>query len=399
MAEEQDRPRTVQDLVRHLADTLVEQEVCQPMEAIGWSHGDPPPPKPADDPPGVGGAPAAVPAKVPAPAATTAAPAMPTGSEPPAKADMPKSLAEIDVESFKDPVTGKYGGKYDTPTEFVRGIGHAVQMAKQAFTREAAATAEVARLQNELELSRRTPPAASPAAAPAPSALDPSSRVVLQKAQDNYDEVLRKVVEEGGLLDGDSSKSLSAAQRELARAEAKVAVEESLLQRDGAVSAEQRKWNAVNEFMEKNHPESLKFADEIGLYVQSEPLVQEAISALVAQGKEQRAAELAWKEFDSARSNGALAASKAAATEEEIKLQAGDQVRKEAVEAARKDAGISGTSASGVHERTDNAPSQDEINAAADAMRAYGMQPGNPAAARWRELTIGKSLPPEIFGS
>ena len=80
-------------------------------------------------------------------------------------------------------------------------------------------------------------------------------------------------------------------------------------------------------------------------------------------------------------------------------MQAGDQVRKEAVEAARKDAGISGTSASGVHERTDAVPSQDEINAAADAMRAYGTQPGNPAAARWRELTIGKSLPPEIFGS
>ena len=253
MAKEQ-KPQTVQDLVRHLADTLVEQEVCNPMEQIGWGHGTPPPPKPVDDPPRVEGAPAAVPAKVPAPAATTAAPAMPTGSEPPAKADMPKSLAEIDVESFKDPVTGKYGGKYDTPVEFVRGIGHAVQMAKQAFTREAAATAEVARLQNELELSRRTSPAASPAAAPAPGALDPSSRVVLQKAQDTYDEVLRKVVEEGGLLDADSTKSLSAAQRELARAEAKMAVEESLLQRDGAVSAEQKKWNAVNEFMEKNHP-------------------------------------------------------------------------------------------------------------------------------------------------
>jgi hypothetical protein len=323
---------------------------------------------------------------------------MPTGSEAPAKADAPRSLAEIDIESFKDPVTGKYGGKYDSPAEFIRGIGHAVQMAKQSYSQRDAAVEEAARLRNELQIARQTSPAGSPAAVSSLPESVASSRALADKAKATYDAVLAKVVEEGGLLDGDSSTSLSAAQRELSRAEARLAVEESMLQRDGAVSAEQKKWNAVNEFMEKTHPESLQFADEIGLYVQSEPLVQEAITALVAQGKEQKAAELAWQQFDSARKSGALAASHAAAETTEVQLLAADQVRKEAVEQARKDAGISGTSATGVHERTDVGPSQDEINAAADAMRAYGTQPGNPAAARWRALTIGKTLPPELFG-
>jgi hypothetical protein len=312
---------------------------------------------------------------------------------------VPTTLAEIDVESFKDPTTGKYGGKYDTPAEFIRGIGHAVQMAKQSYSQRDAALEEATRLRSELQAVRQTLPVVFPATVSGqpPSAL--SSRTAADTAKATYDAVLAKVVEEGGLLDEDSSRSLSNAQRELSRAEARLAVEESLLQRDGAVNAEQAKWNAVNAFMEKEHPESLQFADEIGLYVQSEPLIQEAVAALVAQGKEQKAAEFAWKEYNSASKNGALAASRAAAETVEVKLLAADQVRQEAVEQARKDAGISGTSATGVHERTATGPSQDEINAAADAMRTYGTQPGNPAAARWRALTIGKTLSPEIFGS
>jgi hypothetical protein len=311
---------------------------------------------------------------------------------------VPKTLADIDVESFKDPATGKYGGKYDTPAEFVRGIGHAINMAKQSFVQRDAAIEEAARLRSELSTARQSPPVGSPTTVSSESYSLSNSRALADTAKSAYDAVLARVVEEGGLLDGDSSKSLSEAQRELSRAEAKLAVEESLIQHDGARSAEQRKWDAVNEFMKTTYPESLPLADEIGLYVQSEPLIQEAVAALVAQGKEQRAAELAWKEFDNAQRGGALVASRATAETTEVRLLAADQVRKEAVEQARKDAGISSTSASGVHERLDTGPSQDEINAAANAMRAYGTQPGNPAAARWRELTIGKSLPPEFFG-
>ena len=145
----------------------------------------------------------------------------------------------------------------------------------------------------------------------------------------------------------------------------------------------------------------VKFADEIGLYVQAEPLVAKAISALVAKGDEQSvidATVFAWQQYDKARQNGSAAASLAVAQQQEIKLEAADQVRKEAVDQARKDAGIPGTSAGGVHETTGAQVDQNEIEAAAQAMRAYGSTPGNPGAAKWRELTIGRTLPREIFG-
>lgn len=393
------RPKTVQELVRHLADTLVENEVMNPMDQISWGHGTPPPPKAADNPPVSGGAPPAVaPPPTPNTVETTSTPGQQAPVAAPAKTDAPLDLVAT-LESLRDPVTGLIMGKYKDVPAALQGAGHLASMAKQSFVERDAAVRETARLNVEIEKLHQTPPAVSPAAVPTLPAVGAQSRDALKQAQESYELVLRNIAEEGGLLDEDATKKLSAAQRELARAEAKAAVEETLLQRDGAVSAEQAKWDAVNEYMERTHPDSKQFADEIGLYVQSQPLVQEAVAALVAQGKEQKAAELAWVEFDSARTNGTLAATLTAAANKQIQLEAGDQVRREAIDAARKDAGIPGTSAGGVHERTDTAPSRDEIAAAAAAMRAYGSQPGNPAAARWRELTIGRMLPPEIFGS
>jgi hypothetical protein len=150
--------------------------------------------------------------------------------------------------------------------------------------------------------------------------------------------------------------------------------------------------------MKKNYPDALKFADEIALYMESEPLIGSAVSALVLQGKKQEAAVLAWRSYETAVKAGNVQSTLDAARTKEVQLEAADQVRKEAVDKARKDAGIPGTSAGGVHERP-SAPDQSEIEAAAAAMRAMGSTPGNPAAARWRELTIGRTLPPEIFGS
>lgn len=400
MSDEQNRPMTQHDLIRHLADTLVENEVIKPMESIGWQHGQPPAPGALDNPTPSGGAPPTEkPPGTPGQAGTTPAPGTPQGTTPQAKADTPPSDLFSEFETLRDPITGLILNKYKTPAEAVKGVGHAVTMAKQAFEREAAAIQENARLKKDLEAARLTPPSATPAGGPShtPSLLP--SRDAVTKAQAAYDAVLSKVVEEGGILDEESAKKLSAAQRELVRAEASAAAEEVQLQRDGAKSAEDAKWDRVNKYMEDKYPDSTKFAEEIGLYLQTDPLTASAVQALVAQGKEQEGAELAWKSFDSARQSGAAQASLAAAQTTEVKMDAADQVRKEAVEQARKDAGIPGTSASGVHERGPSAPSQDEIEAAAQAMRAYGTQPGNPAAARWRELTIGRNLPPEIFGS
>jgi len=396
MSETPASPQTIHDLVRHLADTLVQNEVMAPMESIGWREGQPPPPTPADNPP-VGGAPPATPdpAAAAAPAGTTPAPV--AAPVVPAKADAPQSGLLAEIESLRDPATGKILGKYDSAMEAFKGVGHAVQMAKQSFTERDAAKQEVARLQTELDKARQPQPAA-PAASPSLRP-DPLSRATVETAQAAYDAVLRSVVESGGILDAEAAANLSKAQRELARAEARAAAEESLLERDGATSAEKAKWDAVNTFMEKNYPDSIKFADEIGLYVQSAPQVNEAISALVAAGKEQSAAVLAWQSFDTARRAGTVEASLADAQKTEVQMQAADQVRKEAVDQARKDAGIPGTSVSGVHSGGPTEPDRSEVEAAAEAMRAYGVTPGNPAAARWRELTIGRTLPPEIFGS
>ena len=281
--------------------------------------------------------------------------------------------------------------------EAFKGVGHAVQMAKQSFSERDSARAEAARLQSELEKARQPHPGVP---APGPSLRsDPLSRATVEKAQATYDEVLSEVVQGGGLLNEEVAAKLSKAQRELSRAEARAAAEESLLEREGATNAEKARWDSVNTFMEKSYPDSIKFADEIGLYVQSAPQINEAISALVAAGKEQSAAILAWQSFDAARRTGTVEASLAAAQKTEIELAAADQVRKEAVDRARKDAGIPGTSVSGVHNDGPTAPDYNAIEEAANAMRAYGTTRGNPAAARWRELTIGRSLPPEIFGS
>lgn len=395
MSETPAAPQTIHDLVRHLADTLVQNEVMTPMESIGWQEGQPPPP--AVGQPDTGGAPPAEakPEAAAASAGTTPAPAAPKAE--PAKADAPQSGLLAEIESLRDPATGKILGKYDSAMEAFKGVGHAVKMAKQSFSERDAARQEAARLQAELDKARQPQPAA-PAASPSLRS-DPLSRATVEKAQAAYDAVLSKVVESGGILDAEAAANLSKAQRELARAEARAAAEESLLERDSASGAEKAKWDAVNAFMEKNHPESIKFADEIGLYVQSEPQINEAISALVAAGKEQSAAVLAWQSFDTARRAGTVEASLAAAQQTEVKLQAADQVRKEAVDQARKDAGIPGTSVSGVHSSGPAAPDRSEIDAAAEAMRAYGTTPGNPAAARWRELTIGRTLPSELFGS
>lgn len=393
---EPNNPTTMQELVRHLADTLVTQEVLGPMDAIGWREGQPPPAR--LDNPTPGGAPPteSTPAAA-APAGTTPTPAPAVAT--PVKADAPATDLPSMFESLRDPATGKILGKYDTIDQAVKGVGHAVQMAKQSFNERDAAKQEVARLAAELEKARQTQSVAAPAAVQSQRLTDPQSRAAVDKAQASYDEVLRKVVEEGGLLDEEAAKALSVASRELARAEARLATEESFATRDSARSEEQAKWDRVNERMKADYPESEQFADEMGLYVQSQPLLAEAIAARVARGQELEASILAWNEFKKAQDAGLTNASLAAAKTEEVKMEAADQVRKEAVEQARKDAGIPGTSAGGVHARPDAAPSQTEIEAAAEAMRAYGAQPGNPGATRWRELTIGRSLPPEIFGS
>lgn len=390
------------DLVRHLADTLVEKEVMEPMNKIGWGHGTPPAPDRGTTPPAEG-APAADPSK-PSPAQggqpAPEAPAKP-GVVPPAKADAPASSEPgFNIEDFKDPETGKYFGKYDSATEALKGLGHLAQMAKTSFSQRDTALAEAARLRDENE-KLRTQPAASPAASPNTVTISPAARAEADRARATYDQVLAKVVEEGGVLDEDSAKRLSEAQRDLSRTEARLAAEETLASRENAKREDQEKWEKVDVYMKEHHPDSLTFADEIGLFIQSNPLLQEAVSALVAQGKEIKASELAWTSYSQDRGMTNAAEIRAKAAEKEAELAAKGQVRSELVEAARADAGVVTGSAGGqgIHQKTGTSgPSREEIAQAAAEMSRTGEAPGTPAAARFRDLIIGRFLDPAVFG-
>jgi len=380
--DEQGRPQTSHELTRFLAETLVKNEVIEPMDKQGWAFGTPPPPVRADNPPSPGGAPQ--PETPPTPAATTA-----TAEGAPAQANVP-----IDWESLRDPKTGLISGKYQTAADAVKGIGHAVNMAKEVMTQNASLQQELDRVRGELA-SRQTLPAASPAAAPSSVRSAPVSRPDVDAALANFGAVLSEVAENGGVLDEDAAKRLERSLREATTLSATAAAEDALNARERVRNEDDAAWNAVDKFMTDNYPDASKFADEIGLFVQTNPLIDRAVKALVASGDRVGAAELAWVQYDKARGTESVQATLAAATDKEIRMDAADQVRKEAVDAARKDAGVISSSAGGVHENVRTSPSQSEIEAAAAGMRAYGAQPGNPAAAAWRRMVI--PLDPKVF--
>ncbi len=396
MPEQDNRPSTLHDLVRHLSDTLVNDEVMAPMEKIQWGHGTPPPPT-AGTTPAPGVAPPPVATQLPTLPGTTPAPVAPAAAPATVKTDAPVDIL-AEFESMRG-ANGLILDKYATPLDAVKGVGHAVTMAKSALGQKDQLEKELNRLTEELKQKSLTPPVVSPTTVQSQTSIPGvPSRGPVEKAQAAYDAVLLEVVENGGALDMDAAQKLSAAQRELARLEAQYAAEESHLRRDANVQAENAKWNEVDAYMDERFPEAKNFADEISLFVQSDPLVATAVTAVANKGNEKGAAELAWKMFSLARGVAVTATQTSADQARETHLQAADQVRKEALAAARMDAGIMTTSASGGHEAPNAGPSQAEIDAAAVAMRAYGTQPGNAAAARWRELTIGKDLPDSIFG-
>lgn len=381
--------REQQALNDHLRDTLVQREVIDPMNKINWGHGSPPPPE-AGTTPATEGAPGA--SATPAPAVGGGLPAATTEGTPPV-ADPSKANTPIDLlaemESFRD-ANGLILGKYKDAKEAVRGVGHAVTMAKDAFNQRAAAIAEAEALRLE-NASLRTQSVAAPATTPVSQPQSAASQAAVDAANARVDAVLSNVVENGGVFDEDTAKAYREATREAARLEAIAAAEAALYQRDNAGNEERAKWTRVDEYMQGKYPDSLNFADEIGLHVQSDPLLQQAVSAMVAQGKEIQASELAWQSYVRVRDGQAFQNQLASATEKEVTLEAQEQVRREALAAARKDAGIMGGSAGGqgVHEAPAQAlSSQEEINRALEAMRRVGDAPGTPEAARWRALTI-----------
>jgi hypothetical protein len=392
------RNREEQELTSMLAKTLVAKEVLEPMEKIGWGHGTPPPADyntPAGgQPTPTEGAPGQTP---PSPAQTTGQPGQPAAAAPGAqtpKADGPTSEDGAAIialyETMRDP-NGLIMGKYKTVAEALKGSGHLANMAKQAFKER---DELLARAQSVTAAAPAATPAAAPAKAPGPS----PSRVRVDEAQARLDAVLSSIAENGGVLDQEATKTLSKAQRELADAAAEDRVQEMRAQEKATERADQNQWKEVDDYMTSNYPQSARFTEEVNLHLQSDPLLNAAVNALLAQEKRLEATELAWKSFARTHEDMLSSQEHAKAEEKEADLAAREQVRKEQVEAARKDAGVVTGSAggTGIHENPNAAGSREEIAAMRDGMRREGDAPGSPAAQRFRELVI--PLDPSIFG-
>lgn len=404
------RSREEQELTSRLAAGLVAREVIAPMEKIGWGHGTPPPPEQnspsAPGRPGAEGAPGA--AAAPAAAQPVQGQPLPAPVAKPAPAGEPNADSAPDTavldkvfEPLRDPATGLILGKFKTGLEAFKSAPHLVQMTKTAFETRDSALKQLSELQAE-NMRLRTSPAATPAAAPQATKPATPSREAVDKAQANLDKVLSEITENGGVLDAETSQKMSKAQRELADAIAEARVNEIRVEQDAVKErqdADQAEWKKVNEAMAAKYPDSVRFSEEAGLNVQVDPLLRAQVNALLAQGNKLGAAETAWLAYERVRPK--TTEERVNAEHKEIDLAAREQVRKEAVEKARIDAGIvGGTSAggSGVHPNERAGGSREEIAAAADAMRREGGAPGSPAAMRWRQLVIGPSLDPTIFG-
>lgn len=400
------RNREEQALTRLLAETLVQREVIAPMDAIGWSHGNPPPPDYST--PGSSGQPAppeGAPSPAQAPGALVAGgqPAPQPGVAPQLVApDKMNSPTPDDIVATIEALRGTDGmiaGKYKTVTEAMKGMAHLANMAKQSFQERDAALKQLREVQ---ELGSRLQPGASPAAVPSASPASLTvSRAALAQAKTRLDAVLSSVEDDGNVVDGETLRKVGEVQREVAELAADVRVQESFHQRESAEVSERNRWLAVDEHMDAHYPNSLKHSTEIGLHIQSDPMLQEAVAALVAVGKEVQASVLAWQSYERAVGDGSAAVVMADAQAKEADLAAKGQVRQELLDKARIDAGVIKGSAGGqgIHENQNaTGASREELSALQAQMRMEGDTPGSPAAARFRHLIIGRHLDPSIFG-
>lgn len=350
-------------LLAHIAETIVEPEVMAPMEKAGWSEysGE-------EQIPGVETTPtegAVTPTEIQKPEVIADNPTIPAetsvGEEP-----------EIDWESLRG-TNGLILDKYKTKADAVKGVKHAVIMAKDAFTRNAELEAMIADMRKAPAV--RTEPVLDP---------QPTSEKVPSGL---LEEVLSRIAEEGGTLDDTNIKDLRDAFRETT----KNVVEEALTGRETRISNENRKWNDVDVYMRQSYPDSINFTDEMGVFVASNRPLKLAVDSLMKEGNYQEATELAWVNYRANVDLVSLGAKRVEDTKKEIQLEAADQVRKEAVAQARVDAGVSTTVAGGVHESPKQRSNLDEIEAAAAEMRATGI------GDKWRALVFGRDLKGPMF--
>lgn len=368
------------DLIASIVANIVEPGVIAPMEEIGWQHGQPPPMKIAAAETTPKAAPTAVPAAKPLetePRTVTTTVAKP--AEITVVATTPNM--EIDWESLRE-ANGKISGKYNTPAEAIKGMRHLVAMTREVRAHDELVTKERDEARAALAARPVVQPVVQPVVETKPVA--PVSATALESVFD-------KIIEEGGTLDANTVKDLKVALEAHAREVAKATIELTLSERDKATAEQNAKWNKVDQYMRTNYPESVDFTDEMSLFVQTSPTVGPVVRALIAAGNELEASAYAWTQYDQARKADIATVTKTADEKREIVLDAAAQVRQEAVDQARKDAGVVTTMAQGVHEAPTAGSTQEEIDAAAAEMRATGL------GENWRRLAFGHILKDPVF--
>jgi hypothetical protein len=207
---------------------------------------------------------------------------------------------------------------------------------------------------------------------------------------------VRSKLQNGESLDAEDLDRLVNAISERSREAGRQAAREEFETRQTAVTKQQERWTRVEQFMAEKFPESVNFTEELALFVQAHPLIGAGVQALIAQDRHEEATAAAWEAYVS-QGGGAKTFVPAPATKEniekEIRLDAADQVRQEAVAQARRDAGIMGSTAGarGVHENANAGPTDDEWNG---AVAQYHQGDGS----KWRSLVFRDALNHPIFG-
>lgn len=137
---------------------------------------------------------------------------------------------------------------------------------------------------------------------------------------------------------------------------------------------------AADSYMAERYPESIAMRDELVQFMTTDADTKPFVEKTWARGDYKEALEYGWTKMRGALAQG---------TENKMVLNA--EIRKQEVDAARKDAGLVTTQASGVHETKQIGPSQGDMETLTAMSRA-----GNPYPLL--RATIGKTLPDELFG-
>lgn len=352
-------------LHRHLADTIG-ADVERAMDGVGWAHTAMPPPVPPR----------------PDTTATPGTPANPVAPATPQSQLTPPTTGQpLDWEQFRD-TNGLILGKYKEPVQAVQGMHSLLHMAKDALAQRDTAVLEADRFRQRLTSPS---PVTVPAPTPAPS----------RARSEKLDTVLSRIKDNNNVLDAEDLQEIVDATLEHSTQIAQAAVEYDRNQR----SLDAQKWSEVDTYMTQNHPDSMRHVTEMQVFSATKPEVGRVYNRILAAGDEVARLDATlylWNQYVAANTHLAQVPvdPAKAATEHALGVQA--QVRKDEVDAARRDAGLLGNVAGGVHESAPTAIADSEaINRAAQMMKQLGES--GQGGALWRSLTIAKDLNHPIF--